>query len=514
MMFPKNSFACTWGGLALAAPALFAGCMPGWVGVPTTAQLVAQGESARGPKVSPISARRVKLDGQGLSLGELQEASLSSQQLVEQVDRLIRENRYGSARRLVQKFPEVALEHLRLPTGSATSTATAMIAASYDTVLPPSSSSSPRWPQALKAAATDSAAYATARQQFEQHLHNGRFAEAVALQLPAKLGAGDSPMREADARHLLGMAHFAAGAPAEAATEWKRAAEIAGQFDPAWQAQLLLLTSEAQRRAGDAERATSTWQESVRRAAALLNQSTPFMDPVFWERALALHPVTTPWPAEIRAALIKLPAWARVEGLADSQETATASSQVGTEILLWAHIGHWRLLRDEAQGALVAFKRSEAVISETAVKDRLQLEEARSLVRLGQTAPATAILVRLSGSAHSPASRPARAVLGTMRLQANNPKQGYLLLQKALADETPFPGRSSALADFGIACLMTGDEPAGLQALHTAQQQFQSAGDLDQLASALENEAAYLTKKEKTELVAAVRQRITEIERQ
>jgi hypothetical protein len=65
--------------------------------------------------------------------------------------------------------------------------------------------------------------------------------------------------------------------------------------------------------------------------------------------------------------------------------------------------------------------------------------------------------------------------------------------------------------DLGLAYLLCGDENAGLNWLHNAQQEFRSAGQTDQLAQCLKNEAGYLEQVKKGDRAKEVRGRLASL---
>ena len=130
---------------------------------------------------------------------------------------------------------------------------------------------------------------------------------------------------------------------------------------------------------------------------------------------------------------------------------------------------------------------------------RLQIAETRALVRLGQSAAASAMLIGLAGQSDPQIARPAMALLGTLKLSQGAVQQGFNLLHSAVEEDSTlvWPERTQAEADLGLAYLMMGDEAAGLRWLHGAQQGFESAGQREGLVQSLENEAAYLEQAKK-----------------
>jgi ATP/maltotriose-dependent transcriptional regulator MalT len=151
------------------------------------------------------------------------------------------------------------------------------------------------------------------------------------------------------------------------------------------------------------------------------------------------------------------------------------------------------LARNEPQVALLAFKRADTATADALVQDQLRLEEAKCLSRLGQAGAATAILMAMAKKPEPRLARPALALLGSIKLQSGQTEFGQKLLQRALEQEPAidWPQRGEAEADFGLACLIQGDEQAGLRWLHEAQHRFEAAGQHELLTKSLWNEASY-----------------------
>jgi hypothetical protein len=87
------------------------------------------------------------------------------------------------------------------------------------------------------------------------------------------------------------------------------------------------------------------------------------------------------------------------------------------------------------------------------------------------------------------------------------------LLRRAVEGERPVDwcGRGEAEADLGLALLMNGEEPSGLQWLHSAQQRFQASGDIESLLKSIDNEASYLEHQGKKQAVLELRQRLASL---
>jgi tetratricopeptide (TPR) repeat protein len=191
----------------------------------------------------------------------------------------------------------------------------------------------------------------------------------------------------------------------------------------------------------------------------------------------------------------------------------SASPTAGGEAALWANVGQWRLLRDEPQAALVALKRAESLTPDPLLRGRLQLLQAKALLRLGQTPAATAVLVQAAAATDPRLASPALALLGAARVQQGGTQQGLHLLRRAV-EEAPtlqWPERAEAEADLGLAYLLMGDETAGLRWLHQTQETFEATGQHDALFQSLENELAYLEQTQQKDSAQLARHRLNNV---
>jgi tetratricopeptide (TPR) repeat protein len=297
------------------------------------------------------------------------------------------------------------------------------------------------------------------------------------------------------------------GRPTDALAAFQKSLALAGHDYPYEAVGVLLLTSDAQRRAEDQAAAERVWQDAARLAAELLAPPTQVIDPILWERIAYLRPVRCAWPGETCHALSDANT---AFGIVADPPTASASISSTDEVPLWTAIGHWRLSRNEAQAALVALKRAESLSSQPYVAGRLQLSQAKALVKLGQSSAATAILIHLASGSDPLVGHAATAMLGTSRLQQGGVQEGFNLLRQAVETDATavWPERTQAEADLGLAYLLMGDEPSGIRRLHEAQHGFEAAGENEALLQCLENEAAYLEHTKKTDLAKAIRQHI------
>jgi len=275
--------------------------------------------------------------------------------------------------------------------------------------------------------------------------------------------------------------------PQDAGQAFAQAVDLAAKSQPYVAMQIELLLSDSVRRDGLGEAASDFWQSASRRGAALMNgranqAMSSVLDPQFWDRAAYLRPNQSQWPEDVAQAFVVF-----------HQQRGWPELNESPECLLWSVIGHARLDRHDSQGALVAFKKSESLARSPVNADRWQIAQAKALVGLGQSAAATALLMKHVEHQDPGISQPALALLGTIKLQSSQATVGLALLRKAheTFPDAIWPGQMEARADLGLACLMCGDEASGLRELHSVQQLFEQRGDVAQLLKLLNNEAAW-----------------------
>jgi tetratricopeptide (TPR) repeat protein len=471
---------------------LLSGCVP-------TDFLAPQGSVAR-----PPAGEKVLASGACLDLGEVERASIDREEFLRRVGELLEANRTETARQFIRRYPDVALETLRHGTNEqARSRALLTIAGLHDEQC--GNPAAATWTALLQERAAHPNRYETydkTRAQFEDLLRANKAREAVRLSLTR---GAVSPLLEVDAYQLFGSALLLCDKPGDAATAFATALERARPLSAYQTAQLGLLLGEAQRRAGKIPEGTGSWQQAVLTASQLLNAPVPVFDPVFWQRASYLRPASCGWPEPVLQQFVAA-AGAFAESPRDSHSL--------DESWLWAAVGCWHLDRREPQAALAALKRSESLTLDPGFRDRLQMQQAQALIQLNQTAAALALLVHLGGDATHPASSPALALLGGLKLQEGSTAQALALLKKAV-EESPssnWAGRGEAEADLGLAYLMTGDAVKGLEWLHAAQQRAEAAHDGELLRQTLDNEARYFEHMKKGEEAARIRQRMKSLE--
>ncbi len=485
----------------------------------------------------PAATTGVGIQSDGRLLGEADAVALAPEQLLAETADLLAEKKAASARRLVERHPDAAWELLRgMPPAGAESDALRAVASAHD-------AQCVRGAEGWEALLADRSKrpelyqrYAERRVEFLERLRRGRPGQALDVELLPRADGEAPRLLMVDAMQLIGSALLDDGRPAEAADAYQHGVAAAEGEYPYCEAQLRLQLSEALRHAERLAEADAAWLAAVGTATEGLRGT---FDPGFWERAAYHRPVHQPWPAETTAALAAL---SRRYGLLTEEsrglsqfsrhiatETPSAEpnaakmglspsperhSQSADERFVWACIGQWRLERGEPEAALVALKRTHTLTVSPRDRGQLELAQAGALTAMDQSNAAAAMLISLSDSADETIARGAIAMLGTLRLEAGNTKQGYTFLRRALEEGDPveWPGRAGAEADLGLAYLLLGNEQAGLRWLRGAQARFEADGADDLLLRSLENELAYLEQTKKKSEAEELRQRIGQLE--
>src|SRR5262245_7719363 len=426
----------------------------------------------------PAGDKQVKTGGACLDLGKSCQPAYGLDEFVAKVTELLVAERRESARNLVQLYPDLCDQVLRQTTDAqAAMPAMQWIAQIHDVQL--GLKDSPlSWSGMLQTRAANPGRYAVydrARKQVQDLMQAGKPAEAATVKL-AKLA--QNPLLEIDAHRLIGEVLLQADKSPQAATELTAALERTQNGNPYQSAHVLLLLAEAKRRSGKFEDAVGAWQQAAMFASQLLRSATPVHDPMLWESAAFLRPVSSTWPEGV------------TQAVRPTQGPSTANA---AEAWLWRRVGQWHLDRGEPQGALLAFKRADALTPEPDLHDELLLLQAASLAQINQTGSAVALLTPLVDKPKPAVAAGALAMLGTLKLQTGAGAQAITLLKKAIeiGKNVNWHGRAEAEADLALAYLHTGDSTNGLRTLSQAKQLYQNIGNTPMLLQCLENEATY-----------------------
>lgn len=470
---------------------------------------------------SLVHPQGVKLGGAGLVVNDVQRAAFSPEDFVARIESLLARQRPGTARRVIERYPDLALEALRAATcAQAPTRALTAIAAAFDRQCCASPSESD-WTAVCRQRAARPEQFKefdAGRARLLSLMAAGHWQEAAGVRLVAPKGAAHD-LLSIDGDDLVAQALLRANCAADAVKVLTRAAQACQPRYPYQAVHVLLALSDAQRGAGQDKEANAAWQEAVVTAAGLVGDPRAVNDPILWERLAAERPVTLTWPSGVgRQVAAGNPASseALVKQVAAtvSQNGAPAAEVSADETLIWEEVGRWRQERGELQAAVLAFKHAEGATADEMAKDRLQLSQGEALAEMGQDVLATNVLVHLALKEGAPVSRPALAALGALRFQEGHAEQALAMLQKAVEQDPngAWPGRFEAEADLGLAYLTVGDEKRGLDSLHAAEQQLEQARKIRRLLQCLDNEAAYFEHEKKTEQAASIRQRIQQIE--
>jgi len=424
-------------------------------------------------------------------------SSLNVEQFIAKATELYHDGKMGRLHRLVERYPDVTLEMLRT-TGPqlASKEERQALAETYDRLFV-ARQESQGWRFILKDMAARPEAYQIAydnRVRARSFIEQGRFSVAITL-----VADGESTMPSylrADALRLRGIALLLNNQPAQAASAWQQARGLA-QSDVCVSAELNLLISDALRKAGQPVESAVAWNQAASEAVEL-------HDPIFWERLLELKPVNAAWPKQVQARFYTQ----------NVTQPSLSEANDFDEGAIWRQTAQWRLERNETSAALLAFAEAEAQGRSARTKGEARIGQARSLIAMGQSAPAMAILSAVVQHSDSSVSCHALAVIGVINLQQGRATEGLKMLQRAVenSDHTRWPGFSLAQADLALAYLAAGKEKEGLRLLHEAQDAFKNEGRIADLCQCLANEAAYLQKAGHPDLAEPMVKKIADLE--
>jgi tetratricopeptide (TPR) repeat protein len=457
------------------------------------------GSTAQSPSqpVVHATARRVEMVNLTTRTQAANPSSLSVEQFVSQAAQLCRDGKLGRLHRFVQRYPDVALEMLR-NTGpqSAADGERQAVAQAYDRLFV-SPQESQRWHSILKDMAARPDAYQPefgARSRARSFIEQGRFAAAIMSD-----SSGQStlpPYLRADALRLRGIALFLNNQHAQAAAAWQQATGLA-QTDTCVCAELDLLVSDALKKAGQPAESVVAWNQAA-------SQSVELHDPILWERLIELKPLSAAWPKQAHVRILEQIA---------TQPSASEEDDFG-EGAIWHQTAQWRLERNEASAALLAFAEAQTWGSSARAKGEARIGQARALVAMGQNAPAMAILSAVVEEPDAAVSCHALAVVGVINLQQGRTPEGFNMLQRAVEnpDHTRWSGFSLAQADLAVTYLAAGKEKDGLRVIHEAQDAFRTEGRVADLCQSLANEATYLQKAGHVDLAESKLKKIAELE--
>jgi hypothetical protein len=446
---------------------------------------------------------KVRLAG-GLALGQTDNLAFTPEAMASLLSELIDSEKWNSVRRLVRLYPDI-ISNLLIDSGSELPPSQLnVIAKFFDDQW--SGDDKQAWQEFVKSKSNDAdmREFLQARAKFLSLLETNEPESAFDLRIAEKLPKNASPIVFAESHRLEGIGHLIAGNHRKSVDRLSQAFTIVKTSQPYQASQIGLLLGEAQRHAGDTEAWQTSWESAINIQSRWLAERG-LSDPAFWSKAAFLRPVSTPWPSDV---IRRLEHSLRDENLVFSTAQTSAS-----EAVVWAIVGTKSLKRHEAQNAILAFKKCEALVSSQALKEELQMQQALAMIDSGQQGPASAILIRL-GSQPSLLGDRSKAILATLKLQNGSLAQGMNLLQSAIKTSNQWPTneRLRAQADYGLAFLMRGKEEQGIALLNQVHQEFLEEKQFDHAAQCLENIATYYEETDQPAKYRTAESRVKSIE--
>lgn len=455
---------------------------------------------AEAPNKSPaakLAARAPRIEVSSLRLlGEASESRFDSAQLYEKVSGYLGRKRKASARRLVERFPELSSQLLRNCYGAqASDKVNLWIALFHDDQLGAKKQQS-NWYRTLtkrSSSPKEMQGYQRMRGVLKQALSRGE------PKLLPEFGGGIEGFgnQEAlEAYELRGLTYLLGEDSAKAIADFEKVVTLGKDHDPQRAAQGSLWLSDALRRQGSEEASIRAWNEAVELASALLIQKRPLCSPLFWERAAYLRPAKGSFPKMVTQRLGSFLGYSKDKDLKG-------------ELLLWVLLAQMRDLRKEPKAALLAAKKAQALCEDPEIRRRLQILEAKALLGLERPGAAQSVLASLAAEK----SPEATALLGALAVQRGELKDGFLLLRGALTQgQDDWSGKAKAEGDLGLAYLLLGHEEKGRGWLHKAQESFERRQNNEALAQSLRNEARYLKFKDREDEALILLKRVAELE--
>lgn len=447
----------------------------------------------KSPKLAPRSPR-IEVSGSRL-LGEAEQSRFDSAQFYEKVASLLERKRKASARRLVERFPELATQVLRNSFDQKAADKVILWMALFHDEHSAASKQNNNWYRTLTKRSSQAQAlrdYQRIRATTKQALARGE------PKLLPDLGGDLTRFGSHEAiegYELRGLTYLLGEEFAKAIPDFEKVLELGRAHDPLRAAHGALWLSDASRRNGDKEAAQKAWTQAVELGSESLLQKRPLCSPRFWEQAAYMKPSGMAYPKlsnERLAAFLGL----KAEGLKG-------------ELLVWTLLTHVRGVRKEHKAALLASKKAQAICDKDELRRRLQMHEAKALLGLERPGAAQSVLTPLVKEKSPEAS----ALLGSLAVQRGQLREGFLLLSGALKqNQEDWSGRAKAEGDLGLAYLLMGNEEKGRGWLHKAQESFERTRNNEALAQSLRNEARYLKFKEREDEALILMKRVAELE--
>ena len=423
----------------------------------------------------------------GLLLGETENPAFTTDEFNDLVVELVENQRWRTLYTMVGRYPDLVTTLLiRADAGNIGIQNLRQIARFVDEQAAVSKSEAAKsWQTYIETATSSENTFAQKRIEFLRELEANRPTAALKLDL-LDFASKKSDLMLAESHRLMGIAHLMLEDYQSSLRQFNLSKATVSKSSPYYATKVGLLLGEAHRHAGKKEQWKKTWQQTVETRIA---DCPLWIDPSFWQKSAFLRPVSQPWPRVVIESLRRKLA---EKGLGRFPESSSAD-----EAVVWAMIGIESLARHEAQNAILAFKKAEAIVSHRRLTAELQMQQALAMTDAGQNGPASAILLRLSSQSGMIGDR-AKAILASMKLQNGSIAQGMNLLQSAIKSSGDWPEeeRLKAHADFGLALLMRGRQQQGVQLLQQVHEQFASIQKYDHATQCLWNLAKYFENQE------------------
>ena len=425
----------------------------------------------------------VRLTG-GLQLGDTDNLAFTATELGSVLSQLFEAKKWNSLRSLVRTYPDIVAKILMADErGSLSQDQLVELAKLYDEQW--RGDGQDTWLGYVQTTqpGENPSDFAEARARFLKLLENDEPSQALELDLGQTLEGQTSLLANAEALRLEGVANLMLGNDQASRDQLAKAMHLLKDSHPYQASQLALLLGESQRHAGALKEWKSSWKLAIDIQSRWLAQRN-LQDPGFWKQAAYLRPASTPWPTSVVGRL--------ENGLRDDNLDFGSDQTTDNEAVVWATVGTQSLKRHEPQNAILALKKSEALVTSPFLKEELQMQQALAMISAGQQGPASAILLRL-GSKSSLLGDRSKAILATMKLQNGSLAQGMNLLQSAIKTSNQWPAseRLRAQADYGLSYLIRGREEQGIALLNQVHAEFVKQKSFDHAAQCLENIAAY-----------------------
>lgn len=451
-------------------------------------------------QVANPRAKSIRFDGNEILLGSADSSEMSLNDFAAQITELVNKKHFYSASRLIDRHRKTGQRYLWQAWCESSSEAKTnppqqrLVTDALSKNLRPEAS----WWGLLEIARSNPVAAAGYKSVRENYITQLRDGVADDDELDSKLQSAAQAFGHSivitDALSLLAARQSLNGSSAWAESLYRQASElcIASGAD-ARAADLLLLACAApakynggrltNKQPSSVADPIATWQAAVTTHAGWQFTNSGPIDTHFWISASQARPASADWPAEV------------VDVMRDSLSELGCSygQNDSPDYAIWAAVGLMQYQRGEPQPALVNFKKAETLTTGSN-QTWLRIAQSRCLAALDQTAAAAAILSGPATSESVAISSAARAALGSAKLQSGAYEQGAQLLNRAITESASvdWPSKLDAQADLALALAILGETDLALTALHTAQRNFERAGNKVNLLKSLNNELRLL----------------------